>query len=123
MDKRKLDEYKEVLLQLKSQILNGGILTSSSDLTISQDDLADEADLANSVIDQQVSFNMRQRELSKLRSIEIALEKVEDGTYGYCEECDEEIPEKRLTNQPWSSLCIEHAEEKERENRHFAKIG
>ncbi|EQC50197.1 putative RNA polymerase-binding protein DksA [Bacteriovorax sp. BSW11_IV] len=123
MDKAKLEKYKDKLLHLRSEILNGGILRKNEDLTVSTDDLADEADLANNVINQQVSFNMRTRELTKLRAIELALERIEDGTYGHCEECDEEIAAKRLDNQPWADLCITHAEEREREEQRFKRVG
>lgn len=121
MDKAKMEKFKALLLQAKIKIMNGGILRSTEDLTVSSDDLSDEADLATSVINQQVTFNMRQRELVKLKAIDEALYKVEQGTYGHCEECDEGIGEKRLENQPWTSLCITHAEEQERENQKFIK--
>jgi DnaK suppressor protein len=121
MDKAKMEKFKALLLQAKIKIMNGGILRSTEDLTVSTDDLSDEADLASSVINQQVTFNMRQRELIKLKSIDEALYKVEQGTYGHCEECEEGIGEKRLENQPWTSLCITHAEEQERENQKFIK--
>jgi len=120
VDKAKLEHFKSLLLQHKYKIMNGGILRSSEDLTVSTDDLSDEADLATSVINQQVTFSMRQREITKLKQIDEALYRIEQGTFGFCEECDEEIGEKRLHNQPWTSLCIAHAEEKERENQKFA---
>ena len=123
MEKAKLDEYRRNLLQLKSKILNTGLLKKADDLAVSTDDLADETDLATSVISQQVTFNMRDRELNKLRMIEEALMRIEDGTYGMCEDCDEEIGEKRLKTQPWTTLCITHAEEREREKNKFAKAG
>lgn len=121
MDKAKMEKFKALLLQAKIKIMNGGILRSTEDLQVSSDDLSDEADLATSVINQQVTFNMRQRELVKLKAIDEALYKVDQGTYGHCEECDEGIGEKRLENQPWTSLCITHAEELERENMKFIK--
>ncbi|MBT3982103.1 MAG: TraR/DksA family transcriptional regulator [Bacteriovoracaceae bacterium] len=111
--------YKKLLLDAKNKILNHGILTSKEDLHISAEDLADETDLATSVINQQVTFNMRKREMDKLRAIEEALYRVEDGSYGSCEECGEFIGEKRLKNQPWAFLCIVHAEERERERSRF----
>lgn len=114
MDKKSLDMYKKMLLQLKTDILNGSILKNTEDLTVSPDDLPDETDLAASVINQQVSFHIRHKEIEKLRQIEEALQRIEDGTYGICEECDEEISSKRLENYPWTALCIVHAEEKER---------
>lgn len=121
MDKAKIEKFKMLLLHAKVKIMNGGILRSTEDLTVSSDDLSDEADLASSVINQQVTFNMRQRELLKLKSIDEALYRVEQGSYGHCDECDESIGEKRLENQPWTTLCITHAEEQERENQKFTK--
>lgn len=122
MGKVNLDHFKEILMKKRQEILNGGLLKSNEDLHISTDDLPDEADLAQSVINQQVTFNMRQRELNKLRSIEEALERVEDGTYGHCEDCDDPIATKRLENQPWATMCITHAEEQEREQNRFSRI-
>ena len=121
VEKAKMEKFKTLLLQAKIKIMNGGILRSNDDLTVSTDDLSDEADLAMSVINQQVSFNMRQRELVKLKAIDEALYRIEQGVYGHCEECDEAIGEKRLENQPWTTLCISHAEEQERENQKFIK--
>ena len=121
MDKAKTEKFKNLLLLAKMKIMNGGILRSTEDLTVSSDDLSDEADLATSVINQQVTFNMRQRELVKLKAIDEALYRIEQGSYGHCEECDEAIGEKRLENQAWTTLCITHAEELERENQKFIK--
>lgn len=121
MDKKKLEHFKTLLLKHRQQILNGGMVTRSEDLHISEEDLSDESDLATSMIQQQLSCTMRDRELLKLRRIDLALEKVEDGTYGHCEDCDEEIGMKRLENQPWAELCIVHAEEKEREESQIAR--
>ena len=121
VEKAKMDKFKTLLLQAKIKIMSGGILRSNEDLTVSSDDLSDEADLASSVINQQVTFNMRQRELVKLKAIDEALYRIEQGSFGHCEECDENIGEKRLENQPWTSLCITHAEEQERENQKFIR--
>lgn len=115
MDKKKLDYFKVVLLKHRQQILNGGILNNSEDLHISEEDLSDETDLATSMISQQISCSIRDREIFKLRRIDMALERVSEGSYGHCEDCGEEIGHKRLENQPWSELCIVHAEERERE--------
>lgn len=119
MNQKELKEFKEKLLMIKSTILNSGVLRSTEDLTISSDDLPDEADLANNVINQQVTFNMRNRELDKLKNIEMALMRIEEGTYGVCEDCEEPIGMKRLNNQPWAEMCITHAEELERQQVQF----
>ncbi|MDB9786780.1 TraR/DksA family transcriptional regulator [Bacteriovoracaceae bacterium] len=114
MTRDQLELHREKLLQMKNSILNRGVLNISDDLFVSQDDLPDETDLASNIINQQVSFSIRNRELRKLRLIEMALQRIEDGTYGICDDCDDEIENPRLNNQPWTNLCIIHAEERER---------
>lgn len=123
MQKAQLDELKAQLMKMKEDILNGGFITQKEDLHVTSDDLPDEADLATNVINQQITFNMRQRELLKLRSIDEALNRIENGSYSECEECGDEIGFKRLKNQPFTNLCITHAEEAEREQARFLKHG
>lgn len=115
MDKKKQEFFRSLLLKHRQQVLNGGLLSNSEDLHISEEDLSDETDLATSMIGQQISCTIRDREIVKLRRIDLALERISEGTYGHCEDCEEEIGLKRLENQPWAELCIQHAEEKERE--------
>jgi DnaK suppressor protein len=115
VDKKKIEHFKQLLLKHRQQILNVGLLNKSEDLHISEEDLSDETDLASSLIQQQLTCTIRDREFAKLRRIDMALDKISDGTFGHCEECEEEIGMKRLENQPWAELCITHAEEKERE--------
>lgn len=115
MEKKKLDHFKELLLKHRQQILNIGLVNSSQDLHVAEEDLADETDLASSLVQQQLTCTIRDREIIKLRKIDMALDRISEGTYGHCEECEEEISFKRLENQPWAELCITHAEEKERE--------
>jgi len=115
MGPKKLAEYKEKLLALKTEIMNRGFLNSTEDLHISSEDLPDEADLASNIINQEVAFSIKNRELEKLKAIDLALYRIQEGTYGLCEDCGEEIGSARLNRQPWTDLCITHAEERERE--------
>ncbi len=120
MTDEKLQHFKQKLLQGRARIVNSGVLTDLEDLKIKSDDLADEGDLANNTINQQISFSIREKEMNKLRRIEAALGRIEEGTYGICVESGEEIEEKRLETQPWAEFCIEVAEEREREfNQRF----
>jgi DnaK suppressor protein len=121
VDKKKLEHYKGLLLKHRQQILNVGLLNKSDDLHVASEDLSDETDLASSLIQQQLNCTIRDREYAKLRKIDWALERINDGTYGHCEDCEEEIGLKRLENQPWAELCITHAEEKEREESQIWK--
>ena len=115
MDKKKVEHYKQLLLKHRQQILNVGLLNKSDDLHVSEEDLSDETDLATSLVQQQLNCTIRDREYAKLRRIDAALDRINEGVYGHCEDCEEEIGAKRLENQPWAELCIQHAEEKERE--------
>jgi DnaK suppressor protein len=115
VEKKNLEHFKQLLLKHRQQILNVGLLNKSDDLHVAQEDLSDETDLASSLIQQQINCTIRDREYAKLRRIDAALDRIHEGTFGHCEECDDEIGAKRLENQPWSELCIHHAEEKERE--------
>ena len=115
MNDKKVQHFRQKLLTARNQIINSGVLNNFEDLKIKTDDLADEADLANSTINQNVSFSIREKEINKLRRIDNALARIEEGNYGFCLESGEEIDERRLETQPWAEYCIEVAEEKERE--------
>ena len=117
MNKQDTDYFRKKLLDAKKQILSGSAINNFDDLKIEPEDMADEADLANSAINQQISFSIRDKEMNKLRRIEAALSRIEEGTYGLCLESEEEIERKRLEVQPWAEYCLEVAEEKEKEQR------
>ena len=79
MNKKKTQYFREKLLNARNQIINSGILSNLEDLHIKSDDLADEADLASSTINQQVSFSIREKEMAKLKRIDNALGRIEEG--------------------------------------------
>ena len=54
-----------------------------------------------------ISLRIRDRERKFIEKIKGALERIEEGTYGICEECEEEISEGRLKARPTTTLCIE----------------
>jgi DnaK suppressor protein len=66
-----------------------------------------------------MSFSLRDRELARLREIDAALYRIDEGTYGMCEESGEPIEKKRLEKQPWAKYTIYYAEQMERESRNF----
>ena len=116
MNSSKIDFFKNKLLQIKSQIINSGALGKTEDIAIVSE--GDDADLASSAIEQQVSLTIRDKEFGKLRAIDEALYKIDEGEFGCCEDCGDPIAVKRLEFQPWAKLCIVHAEEQERANSH-----
>jgi DnaK suppressor protein len=62
------------------------------------------------------------RNQNKLLQIDAALKRVSDNTYGLCQDCEENIPEKRLLSNPYFLTCVACAEERESEDKQRRKI-
>lgn len=103
----------EILEQVKD--------TKEQGMGVDAAELADEVDLASSEWDQSMNLRLRDRERVLLKKIEIALEKMEKGEFGICEECGEEIGMKRLEARPVTELCIQCKEEQEKVEKGFAE--
>ncbi len=113
---------KSLLLNMKNELLNSIKNKSQEDLHVDVDEVIEDGDQAQTYLNQNIQFGLRERELNKLREIESALARIEDGTYGICEETDEPISKKRLQKMPWTRLSIQAAEEVERERQNFQRV-
>src|SRR5213594_4966910 len=91
LKKKELKRFREILQQKKEEILKNAKRTLNEDMTLDADDLPDEMDLASSEYLQSFTFRLRGREKTFLQKIDHALEKIEAGTFGLCEQCDEPI--------------------------------
>ena len=69
-------------------------------------EFADPADRATAESDRSFTLRIRDRERRLIRKIQSALQRIEDGSYGICEECGEEIGVPRLKARPVTRLCI-----------------
>ena len=105
-----LEEKRKVVLQRAQQMLSEGMVLDANDLP-------DEMDLASSEYIQSFEFRLRGREKSLLSKLDLALKKIDDGSFGICEICEEPIGKKRLEARPETSLCIKCKEDQEREER------
>lgn len=74
----------------------------------------DEIDIATAQKEEQLETRLNERNLLFLKKVEAAKKKIEEGTYGVCEDCGAEISQKRLLARPTASLCIGCQEEKEK---------
>lgn len=83
------------------------------------DDLPDEIDLASSEYAQSMVFRLRDREKFLLKKIDRALLRIDDGTFGVCERCEEPISTKRLEARPVTTLCIRCKEEQEKKEKSY----
>ena len=100
MDKSQLDKFKEALEAKREEIIRRAEQTLRQDMALDADDFPDEMDLASSEYLQAFTFRLRGREKVFLTKIQKALERIENGTFGTCEECGEPISNKRLEARP-----------------------
>ena len=114
LKKRDLKRFKEILIEKKEEILKNAKKTLDQDMTLDADDMPDEMDLASSEYLQSFTFRLRGREKTFLKKIDHALAKIEEGSFGVCEECGEPIAMKRLEARPETTLCIRCKEDQER---------
>jgi len=111
--KNELLEIKEILLEMKQEILkNLDERIKSNDMSEQREigDIFDDADLEQS---REFNLLLTTRERQKLDQIETALAKIEKGEYGYCEDCEESIPVGRLKVMPFATLCVKCKSERE----------
>jgi len=81
----------------------------------SEDRFADVIDLASAQSNSAMAFRLRDREHKMMRKIHLALRRMEDGTYGICEDCGESIALARLQARPVTTLCAECKADREAE--------
>ena len=94
MRAKELERFKKLLLSQKAELLNNTRKLLKEEAQHSSDDLADETDLASSEINQSLTLRLRDRERLLIQKVEAALSKIQNGSYGTCEECEEPIEAK-----------------------------
>ena len=120
MRKRDLDKFKKILLEQRDQLLGNAKKAVSGDVHLDPDDFPDEIDSASSEMTLAFQGRLRERERGLLSKIVEALKKIEQGVYGECESCGEEIGMKRLEARPVAELCIDCKGEQEKAERNNA---
>jgi DnaK suppressor protein len=120
MNAKEITKLKKVLLTERERLLNTASSSRKSEFSIQTDDLADEADLTSVELSQGIVFTLREKEQKTLAEIDEALQRMEEGSFGCCEECDEQIGAKRLEIFPTARLCIVHQEEIEKRKKFYA---
>ena len=119
LKKKELQRFRGILEEKKDELLRNAKRTLDSEMTLDVDDLADEMDLASSEYLQSFQFRLRGREKTFLKKIDHALSKIDAGTFGICEECEEVISVKRLEARPETTLCIRCKEDQERNEKAY----
>lgn len=119
MNKTQLKKFRVLLEQKRQELVRKAKQSLDEDMKLDVSDLPDEMDLASSEYLQSFTFRLRGREKTFLDKINKALIKIEEGEFGVCEECGEEISIKRLEARPETTLCIRCKEDQERVEKDF----
>ncbi len=107
-----LKKIKEELIKKRNEILDNLAKQDTSDIN-EKSGVEDTADIVSAELTRETLYKLSQAERETLFLIDLALKKIENGTYGICEECGEPIGEKRLEAIPWVRLCINCSQNEE----------
>lgn len=121
MKKTELKHFQKILEEKRDALIRNAQQTIAEDMTLDVNELPDEMDMASSEYMQSFTFRLRGRERSFLDKIDRALKKIEDGSFGICENCEEPISVKRLEARPETTLCIRCKEDQERAEKDFVE--
>ena len=116
MNPQQLEYFRQKLLRWKAELVREAneTLSNLTEQNLQQPDMADRASLET---EHSIELRTRDRERKLISKINAALKRIEDGTYGYCEETDEPIGLKRLEARPIATLSLEAQERHERMER------
>lgn len=121
LTKAQTERFRDILNEKRTRLIEEAKRTLDNDMVIEADERMDEVDQASSEYMQAFSFRLRGRERFLMGKIEHALRKIDEGNYGICEECDEQISLKRLEARPEAQLCIQCKEAQEKEEAVYAE--
>ena len=114
--------FKKKLLEWKNEIIKSnskGLYFNDIDHEISSPDIVDQA---SSQTEKTVEMRTLNRQIKLLSKIDTAIKRIDDNTYGYCQETGEPIGLKRLIARPIATLSIEAQEKHEKNEKIFADI-
>lgn len=116
MDKKDLTHFKGKLEQMSSELLSEAEKTIS-EMTDHSDNYPDPTDRASAESDRNFELRIRDRERKLLNKIKSALERIEDGSYGICDSCGDDIANERLEARPVTTYCIDCKTQQENQER------
>ena len=116
MEQELLEEFRKILQEQLDEILREAGKTVA-DMTDEKTNFPDPTDRAALESDRNFELRIRDRERKLANKIREALERIDDGEFGICESCEEEIGEARLRARPVTTLCIDCKTEQERQEK------
>ncbi|MCG6153762.1 MULTISPECIES: TraR/DksA family transcriptional regulator [Leptospira] len=111
VDKKFIEEVRELLQEKKESLLIKLNQWEDTSSPSGLKEMGDIADIASELNSEALTSVLTENEIETLREIELALEKIENGTYGICEGTKKKIPLARLKAIPWTRFTVEFAEQ------------
>ena len=115
-----MTKFRKILQEQRDEILGNVRRTMTGEIHLDPDDFPDEIDTASSEMNLAFQGRLREREHGLLGKINRAIERIEQGIFGECESCGEDIGLKRLQARPVAQLCIDCKGEQEKLERREA---
>jgi DnaK suppressor protein len=111
-----VENFKRKLLEMRRDLLGQVEKKKLYSKEVGEDGIPDSGDVAAYSYSKEVLMGLGEKERTKLRLVEEALAKIDEGIYGVCERCEEAIPVKRLDLLPFTRYCVQCQSELERES-------
>lgn len=118
MEKEFIEAMRESLSRMKKELLDQ-LITASADFRaiVEEMDPKDFVDVASDDIDRKMLEALGSQDIKRLKQIDSALVRIEQGRYGVCAKCSKKIPTERLKALPYAVMCIDCQKDEERRNR------
>jgi DnaK suppressor protein len=120
LKKREMQKFRKTLEGQRDEILTNARKTLSGEIHLDPDDFPDEIDTASSEMNLAFQGRLRERERGLLSKINQAIERIEQGIFGECQSCGEDIGTKRMQARPMAQFCIDCKAEQEQQERRNA---
>jgi DnaK suppressor protein len=103
---KQMNQYREALLEKARELRRNISSLVAWEIVARREEPNDMVDLAGQSHEEWIFLNRNAQNIALLREVNEALERIEEGTYSVCAECDQPISPKRLAAVPWAKYCI-----------------
>lgn len=118
MNTKKAEKFKKLLLKQLDELYKGAIQVADSNILSDEKKTLDEVDLASIESDWINSLRIKDRERNLIFKIRDSIRRIDEGSFGVCRGCGEDIDEKRLVARPVTTHCVECKEYSEEKEKH-----
>ena len=107
MNEEELQEIRKNLLRMREELLAEADKAYEASQSLGKDGVPDIGDMSSNSYNQEVLMNLSEAQRGRVRDIDAALERMDQGVYGLCARCEEDIPARRMEVRPFSRYCVD----------------